>query len=92
MGVLKGTDGKDVRRADEIASIRRFLKPSGREFKRKEHIRGMLLVLNKVWWKIPRKWAEYMVDEASDMSSITGGRFEFDKKKERVVFIKRRKR
>lgn len=57
---------------------------------RKEQIRGMLLVLNKIWWKIPKEWAEYAMAEASDLSSVTGGHFKFDKKKERVVFKKRR--
>lgn len=52
-------------------------------------IEGMLLVLNKVWWKIPKQWAEYMLAEASDLSSITGGYFMFDYNKEKVIFKKR---
>lgn len=56
-----------------------------RAFERKAEIRGMLLVLNKVYWKIPKEWAEYAIAEASDIPGMNG-HFAFDPKKEAVVF------
>lgn len=93
MGVLKNlkllpplhASSEELLRAIEKRDAKKL-----RAFERKAEIRGMLLVLNKVWWKIPKTWAEYAVAEASDLSKVTGGYFVFNPKREQVVFVKGR--
>lgn len=38
----------------------------------KSLIKGILLVLNKIYWKIDKRTAEYVLDEASDLPGLEG--------------------
>jgi len=40
-----------------------------------DEIKGMLTTLNKIYWKIPIKYAEYTLAEASDVPDLNGKYF-----------------
>jgi hypothetical protein len=37
-----------------------------------DEINGMLVTLNKIYWKIPVEYADYIVAEASDIPELNG--------------------
>jgi hypothetical protein len=51
-----------------------------------DNIQGMLLILNKLYWKLPAIYTNSILTEAADLPNFNGS-FKFDKKIEEVIFI-----
>jgi hypothetical protein len=49
----------------------------------KDEINGMLIILNKIYWKIPIKYAEYLLAEAADIPELNGRFFRLN---DEIVF------